>query len=142
MQNTGRIEMADALAAFAHRGQVDKAGQPYIQHPRTVASRVTGEDEKIVALLHDVLEDTDVAEDTIRNLFGDKIADAVAALTHREDEDYFSYVARVAKNPLARIVKLADLEHNMDLSRLPKVTEKDLRRVEKYSRARRILMAA
>ena len=134
-----RMALARALAAYAHFGQTDKAGNPYLSHPLAVADGVEGEDAKIAALLHDTVEDTFVTVETIRNLFGDAVADAVEALTHREDEDYFTYVRRAGKNPIARQVKLSDLRHNMDLSRLPVVTEKDLKRLEKYKKAREIL---
>lgn len=135
-----RMALARALAAYAHFGQTDKAGNPYLSHPLAVADGVEGEDAKIAALLHDTVEDTFVTVETIRNLFGDAVADAVEALTHREDEDYFTYVRRAGKNPIARQVKLSDLRHNMDLSRLPVVTEKDLKRLEKYKKAREILI--
>ena len=134
-----RMALARALAAYAHSGQVDKAGNPYLSHPLAVADGVEGEDAKIAAILHDTVEDTFVTVESIRNLFGDAVADAVEALTHREDEDYFDYVRRAGKNPIARQVKLSDLRHNMDLSRLPVVTEKDLKRLEKYKKAQEIL---
>ena len=135
-----RLALARALAAYAHLGQVDKAGNPYISHPLAVSEGVEGEDAKIAALLHDTVEDTFVTNRTIRELFGNVVADAVACLTHRECEDYFDYVRRAGKNPIARQVKLSDLHHNMDLSRLPQVTEKDLKRLEKYKKAQEILL--
>lgn len=135
-----RIEIAKALAAKAHAGQVDKAGRPYIEHPIVVSSMLEGEDEKITALLHDVVEDTDVSLDEIRRLFGDTIADAVGCMTHDKSVDYFTYIKKIKNNPIARKVKLADLTHNMDLSRLPEVGESDLKRLEKYKKARMILL--
>jgi (p)ppGpp synthase/HD superfamily hydrolase len=133
------VELARALAAFAHAGQTDKAGQPYLTHPVAVAGKVRTPEEKITALLHDVLEDTFVLPETIGNLFGAEILAAVQAVTKREDEDYMDFVARAKRNPIARAVKLADLEHNMDLSRIPNPTEKDLARAEKYRRAKAFL---
>lgn len=129
MKNTLKTELALALAAFAHEGQTDKAGVDYIEHPKAVAANFEDENRVIVALLHDVLEDTSVTEDTIRNLFGDSIADACRALTHAEGEPYLDYVRRAIQNPLARDVKKADLHNNMDLGRLPQITEWDRKRV-------------
>ena len=104
-----------------------------------VADQMDTDEEKTVALLHDILEDTSVTEATLKNLFGPEIADAVSALTRRPDETYDDYIRRLGKNSLARRVKLADLRHNMDLSRLPVVTDQDLQRAEKYRRAYRWL---
>jgi (p)ppGpp synthase/HD superfamily hydrolase len=133
------FEFAEEFARRAHKGQTDKAGVDYIQHPIAVSEKVVGEDAKVVALLHDVLEDTEVSEPTIRALFGDTITDAVAAITRRLGESYMDFIARVKKNPIARIVKIADIEHNSDLSRLKMVTQKDLERFEKYKKALTIL---
>ncbi len=134
-----KADFAKVVAAFAHEGQIDKAGEPYIFHPMTVAKNVEGDDAKCVAYLHDVLEDTFVDEHTIRNLFGDVIGDAVVALTRKPGEDYFTYIDRISRNTIARTVKLSDLRHNMDLSRLQEVTQKDLDRVKKYQKAMEIL---
>lgn len=136
------VKAADEFAAKKHEGQVDKAGAPYINHPRAVAAKLDSDVEKAVALLHDTVEDTDATVEEIKEVFGEEIADAVEVLTHPKDEPYMDYIRRIWKNRLARDVKLADLEHNMDLSRLNgKVTEKDLERVEKYKKARQILMS-
>lgn len=135
-----RVELAKALARFAHEGQTDKAGQPYYLHPFAVAEGVESEDEKITALLHDVIEDTSVRIETIRDLFGTEVADAVLSVTRREDEDYYDFVWRAKENPIGRAVKLADLAHNMDLSRIPEPTEKDYRRLAKYREAREIIL--
>lgn len=136
-----KAPFAEALADYAHYGQLDKAGRPYIDHPRAVAAQMETDEEKTVAYLHDVLEDTFVTADTLRNLFGDTVAEAVIAMTHTQEESYEAYVRRLGENPLARRVKLADLRHNMDLNRLPEVTDRDLRRLEKYRRAEAYLMA-
>lgn len=139
---TDIVKAADEYAARKHEGQVDKAGVPYINHPRAVAAKLDSDVEKAVALLHDTVEDTDATVEEIKEVFGEEIADAVEVLTHPKDEPYMDYIRRIWTNRLARDVKLADLEHNMDLSRLKgKVTEKDLERVEKYKKARQILMS-
>ena len=129
------VRMAELFAESKHLCQVDRAGDAYINHPRYVAGCVDGENEKAVAFLHDTVEDTDATVDEIRGLFGDVIADAVAALTRREHETYMDYIRRVKDNEIARKVKLADLKHNMDLTRLAVVTDEDLRRVKKYGKA-------
>ncbi len=134
MMFSNKLLLAEQIATKAHKGQVDKAGMPYITHPQTVAGLVGGIDKKIVAWLHDTVEDTDVTVEYIREQFGDEIADAVDSMTHRPEETYDEYVDRLSKNPLARQVKLADLTHNMDLSRIVHPTEKDYKRVEKYKR--------
>ncbi len=123
------------LAKRAHSGQVDKAGVDYINHPVTVSDRVYPEKEKTVALLHDVVEDTGITIECLRTLFDDEIVNAVECLTRKDGESYNEYIRKVAQNPIARNVKIADLTHNMDLSRLPVVTDADTKRVEKYHKA-------
>ncbi|HEV7435221.1 MAG TPA: HD domain-containing protein [Pseudorhizobium sp.] len=135
------IERAAAIAKQAHADQVDKAGAPYITHPIRVAGAVEGEEAKIVALLHDVVEDSEWTLDRLRDEgFSNAVVNAVDALTHKDQEDYFDAVRRAKANPLARIVKLADLADNSDRTRLREVTEQDERRLEKYARARNILL--
>lgn len=129
-----KVLAALRFAEFMHKGQVDKAGVPYIEHPKTVASMVDGEDAKVVALLHDTVEDTGATVDEIRSMFGDRVADAVACLTYDKSVPYLEYVANIKGNDLAREVKLADLKHNMDLSRIPNVTDVDIQRVNKKYR--------
>jgi (p)ppGpp synthase/HD superfamily hydrolase len=129
------LDEAIVLATDAHRGQVDKAGAAYILHPLRVMLAQGDDVRRIAAVLHDVVEDCDVTPDTIRARFGDVVADAVVALTRRDDEDYDAFVARCAENPVARDVKRADIADNMDLSRLSLVGERDLDRVAKYRRA-------
>ena len=136
------FEFALEFAKRMHKGQVDKAGEDYINHPIAVSKMVEDETNpnlKIAAILHDVIEDTCVDESVIRKLFGDEIADAVVALTKVRGESYEDYLHRVARNEIARKVKIADISHNMDLSRLPKVTENDLKRLEKYKKAKAYL---
>ena len=130
-----KVWRAEKFAEEKHFGQFDRAGAPYIEHPRAVAAKVDTDAEKIVAFLHDTVEDTNATLDEISVLFGSDIAEAVGCLTHRKGVPYMDYVAGNKKNDLARKVKLADLSHNMDLSRLPKVTDADRKRVEKYKAA-------
>lgn len=138
------LEDAIALAALAHKGQRDKAGAPYILHPLRMMLRLTTEEERIVAALHDVVEDTGWTLDDLRaSGFAESIIEAVDGMTHRDGESYEDFVARAARHPVSRAVKLADLDDNSDASRLPSpLTPKDRARLEKYARARAILLAA
>lgn len=130
------VSLAQSIATKAHAGQVDKAGNPYITHPATVAASVQGSKAKAVAWLHDVVEDTSVTfADLEAAGFDDEILAALRLLTHDKNVPYMDYVAKVKTNELARTVKLADLAHNSDLSRLPEVTDEDLKRVQKYQQA-------
>ena len=125
-----QIEKAIYIAVTAHAGQVDKAGKPYILHPLTVAHSQTTEEGFVVGMLHDVVEDTTVTiEDLKKEGFSNEVIEAVELLTHKEGEDYLDYVRRLKGNQLAKSVKLADLTHNSDLSRLPHTTDKDIARV-------------
>ena len=127
------LEKALILAVQAHRGQVDKGGQPYILHPLRLMQKLDSEAGKIVALLHDVVEDSDVRlTDLIEQGFSEKIVSAVDALTKRPDEDYECYLARVADNKIARDVKVEDLKDNLDVTRLESLSDGDLRRISKY----------
>ena len=129
-------ERAYEIAKKAHLGQVDKAGEDYIKHPEKVASFVKTDEEKAVAYLHDVIEDTELTlEDLNKYDFSKEVLEAVDIITKKRGEDYQSYLSSVKKNKLARAVKLADLRHNSDLTRLIKVTEKDIKRKEKYQKA-------
>ncbi|WP_288847769.1 HD domain-containing protein [uncultured Sneathia sp.] len=129
-------ELALKITTEAHKGQVDKAGVPYINHPLTVASLVDTEEEKIVALLHDTIEDTNITEQDLLNYgFSNKIVEAVKLLTHNKNVPYMDYVAKIKDNELARKVKIADLTHNSDLSRLKEITDKDKKRYNKYQKA-------
>ena len=135
------VNKAIDIAKQAHAGQTDRAGKPYIDHPAFVASMMETDEEKIVAWLHDVLEDTDVNEKDLAAIFSPEIMAALRVLTHVDNESYGEYVEQVRLNPLAAKVKKADLTHNMDLSRLSEVTEGDLQRIEKYKSAYRRLLA-
>jgi (p)ppGpp synthase/HD superfamily hydrolase len=136
------IERAIALAALAHVGQVDKAGAPYILHPLRVMLRLEGMEERIVAALHDVVEDSDWTLERLRNEgFSEIILQAIDAVSRRPDEDYNEFIVRASKNSIGSRVKLADLEDNSDLSRLTEVTDRDLARLRKYQRGIAILQA-
>ncbi|MFR9209479.1 MAG: GTP pyrophosphokinase [Intestinibacter bartlettii] len=128
-----QFQIALELAVEKHKNQTDKAGNPYILHPLHVMENVNSKEGKIVAILHDIIEDTDVTEDYLLKIgLSKRIVDAVVALTRSEDIDYQEYIKTLSSNPLAKEVKLADLEHNMDLKRLPTLEEKDLERNRKY----------
>jgi (p)ppGpp synthase/HD superfamily hydrolase len=130
------IDIALAIAKKAHAGQVDKAGIDYIQHPLYVASQVKTEQEKAVALLHDVIEDSDVTvDDLLVSGLSNEVVTAVQILTKKKGQSYQEYLEKVKSNNLARVVKLADLKHNSDLSRLKSVTDTDYERVKKYKNA-------
>ena len=124
------------IAIRAHKGQKDKAGHDYILHPIRVSERCDDPRAKIVALLHDTIEDTDVTADYLREEgFTEEIVEAVLAVTQSEGEEYDDYVRRAAQNELGRMVKRADLEDNMDIRRLPELTDRDVERLRKYLRA-------
>ncbi len=128
------------IAYSAHHGQRDKGGLPYIHHPLHVAERMTDELSCAAALLHDVVEDTDWTFDELAaEGIPAPVLEALQLLTHRPSDSYMDYVRGLRSNPIARAVKLADLDHNSDLTRVDHVTEKELQRVEKYRRAIRIL---
>jgi (p)ppGpp synthase/HD superfamily hydrolase len=137
------LEKAIAIAVEAHQGKKDKASQPYIIHPLRVMFRVETEDEKIVAVLHDVVEDHgDVwpVERLRENGFPQHILDALDCVTKRDGEPYEKFIERSASNSIALHVKLADLEDNMDITRLNEVTEKDRDRLNRYLAAYRRLL--
>ena len=130
------LELALSIATEAHNGQCDTAGVDYIEHPIYVASQVDTEEEKAVALLHDVIEDSPfTAEELLLAGLPETVVAAVQILSKKKGQDYQTYLENVKSNPLARVVKLADLKHNSDLSRLRSVTDNDLERLEKYKRA-------
>lgn len=128
------LEDAVSFAAKKHKGQLDKEGQPYILHPLRVMGMMETKDERIVAVLHDILEDTKTRPEELRKLgLNAKLIDAVEALTRRAEEDYFDYIRRVKKNRLARRVKLADIADNTDIKRTgwQKVPQKTRERLKK-----------
>ena len=137
---TEQTKKAMKLCFEAHKDQVDKSGMPYVFHPFHLAEQMTDEATTVTALLHDVVEDTDYTLNDLRAMgFPAEAVDAIAMMTHDPEVPYLDYVAKIKTNPVARAVKLADLRHNSDLSRLDTVDEKALERVEKYRRAIRLL---
>ena len=138
---TDATKMAMKLCFQAHKDQVDKSGIPYIFHPIHLAEQMKDEDTTIVALLHDVVEDTPCTlEDLSAMGFGPQIIAAIRLMTHEEGVPYLDYVAKIKENPIAKAVKLADLQHNSDLTRLDYVNEKALERVRKYGKAMKLLI--
>jgi GTP diphosphokinase / guanosine-3',5'-bis(diphosphate) 3'-diphosphatase len=136
------IERAIEIAARAHAGQVDKAGQPYILHPLRVMLAVKGQHERMAAVLHDVVEDTAITIDNLRSEgFPEEVLNAILALTKTKGETRLAAAARAAADPIARTVKLADVADNMDLSRISQPTEEDYARVKIYEQVRAILRA-
>ena len=137
---TDKTKKAMKLCYEAHKDQVDKSGLPYVFHPAHVAEQMTDEATTIVALLHDVVEDTDYTlEDLAAEGFGKEIFEAVALMTHEDDVPYLDYVAKLKDNPIARAVKLADLAHNSDLSRIGEIDDETRERLEKYKKAMALL---
>lgn len=136
------LERAIAIAAQAHEGQTDKAGAPYILHPLRLMMRLTSIEERIVAVLHDVVEDSSVTfGDLEKEGFTTEVLDALKSVTRQAAESYDEFVLRAAANSIGRRVKLADLEDNCDLSRIAAPTERDYARIEKYQRAIAVIRA-
>lgn len=134
------LQRALEIAVAAHAGQVQHNGDPYVLHPIALMMSVDGDDARVVALLHDVVEDTDWTLDGLRaEGFSETVLAALDRLTHRDGEDYAAYVERIAADPLASAVKRADLRDNMNLRRLPHLHDKDLDRMRRYHAAWRRL---
>jgi hypothetical protein len=130
------LEDAILLAVEAHRGQTEKTGTPYILHPLRVMFRLESEADRIVGVLHDLIEDTRYTLQDLRSMgYPEPLLQALDCLTRREMETYEEFITRIRINPLARRVKLADLEDNMDVRRLPALTDKDAERLKKYLNA-------
>lgn len=130
------LNLAIKVSASAHQGQSDKGGNPYFEHPKAVAESLTNTEYKIVAYLHDVCEDTSVTLDDLLNMgFTFRIVNSVRLLTKTKELTYQEYLRRIRMDSCARAVKIADLKHNMDLSRISEPTENDHKRNEKYKRA-------
>lgn len=138
------LERAIAMATDTHAGQTDKAGATYIRHPLRVMAAMESEPARVVAVLHDVVEDGDRTLDELEAAFDAEIRNAVDALTKRPEEtdDYMRFVRRAAEHPIARRVKMADIEDNMDLTRLDTVNDAVIDNQAKYHRARTYLQAA
>lgn len=133
---TESTKKALKLCFEAHKDQKDKSGLPYVFHPFHLAEQMESEETTIVALLHDVVEDSAYTLEDLKNMgFSEAVTDAVALMTHADGVDYMDYVAAIKNNPIAKAVKLADLRHNSDITRLDVVDEKALERREKYKKA-------
>lgn len=137
---TATLEDAIQIAAKGHQGQKDKAGAPYILHPLRMMMRLKTEAEMITAILHDVVEDTDWTIEKLREKgFSEEVLEAVECVTNREGESYEQFIERAGKNPIARQVKIADLEDNMNIQRIGEISPKDLERIEKYHKSWSVL---
>lgn len=136
MHEQNLIEKSLEIALQAYRGQTDKAGKAYILHPLRIMAKMQSEHEMAVALLHDVIEDSDfTAEDLLDNGIPENVVHAVQALTKQPGETYDAFIDRVLLNNLAAKIKMADIEDNIDVLRLTSVSDKDLQRVAKYHQA-------
>lgn len=130
------FDLALNIAIQAHREQKDKSGREYVMHPIRVAERCKDPRAKIVALLHDTIEDTEVTADYLREQgFPEEIINGVLSVTKQEGENYEDFVRRASENAIGREVKMADLEDNMDIRRLKDITEDDVARLRKYLKA-------
>ena len=137
---TDLTKKALVISFNAHKEQVDKSGMPYVYHPYRIAEQMEDEYSTCVALLHDVVEDTDITLEDLKDKgFPKEVLEAVALMTHDDETPYFEYIKRIKTNPIATAVKLADLQDNSNYERLDKVEIKDLQRLEKYREAKRIL---
>ena len=140
---TALTKKALKISFDAHKNQVDKSGMPYVYHPFHLAEQMDDELTTCVALLHDVVEDTDITLDELKNNgFPDEVVEALSLMTHRDNVPYLDYVRAMKDNLIARKVKLADLAHNIDLTRLDNVDDKAIERVNKYKQAILILESA
>jgi (p)ppGpp synthase/HD superfamily hydrolase len=132
---TEQTKKAIKIMFKMHQNQVDKANTPYVFHPWHVAENQKDETRTIVALLHDVVEDTDMTLEDIKNEgFSDEVVEALSLLTHQKDVSYYDYIVKIGTNPIAIDVKIADLKHNSDLSRLTEITQSDFERADKYKK--------
>ena len=137
---TKLTKQALKLCFEAHKEQVDKSGMPYVFHPFYLAQQMTTEYEVVAALLHDVVEDTPYTIEDLRAMgYPEEVIEAVTLLTHDDDTPYLEYVARIKHNPLARAVKLADLKHNSDVTRLNSPADLNPEQAQRYQQARAIL---
>jgi (p)ppGpp synthase/HD superfamily hydrolase len=137
------IEQALSIALSAYAGKQDKAGKTYILHPLRIMAKMQTPSEMATALLHDVIEDSDMtAEDLLKQGIPQTVVDAVLALTKQTNETYEDFICRAMQNPLAAKVKLADIEDNINVLRLETLSTKDLERVAKYHAAYKKLKSA
>ena len=136
---TPLTKKAIKLTYEAHKDQYDKSGLPYITHPLHLAEYMDDEYTTVTALLHDVVEDTDITLDDLAKEFPEEVIEAIKLLTHQKDIPYMDYVAKIKTNSIAKTVKIADLGHNSNLARLNHITDKDLDRIIKYQKALKLL---
>ena len=137
---TPMTKTALKLCFEAHKDQIDKSGMPYVFHPFHLAEQMADENTTIVALLHDVIEDTEYTLDDLRKFgFAEDVLSAISLMTHADDVPYMEYVVKIKTNPIAKAVKLADLKHNSDMSRLDRITQIDDERAKKYKQAIELL---
>lgn len=140
-KNARLLDKAAMICVRGHACQRDKTGSAYFLHPMRVAMRCASDEEKMVALLHDTIEDTDVtAEYLLAEGFPQSVVDGILSVTKRDGESYEDFVARAKQNPLGRVVKLHDLEDNLDIFRLSELDEAMMIRYNKYLRAYRYLL--
>ena len=138
---TEATKKAMRLCYEAHRDQTDKSGVPYVFHPIHLAEQMRDEDTTVTALLHDVIEDTVYTfDDLVKMGFSENVITALKLLTHDKSVPYMEYVAKIKENPVAKAVKLADLAHNSDLSRLNSIDDKARSRIQKYEAAKKLLL--
>lgn len=136
------LEKSIIIATKAHSGQFDKGGSPYILHPLRVMLSLDSDEDRIVGILHDVLEDTSITLQHLEDngFLGEiEILHALVSITRKSNESYKDFILRVKLNPIALRVKLADLRDNMNISRINNPTEKDFARIEKYKKAYKLL---
>lgn len=139
-KNMDMLSKAITIATKAHNNQIDKAGQPYILHPLRVMLKLSNDIDRQVAILHDVIEDTNISIDDLRREgFENNVLKALSFITRKEDEKYFDYINKIKQNYIAKKVKIADLEDNMNLSRIQNIIDKDLGRMKRYVKAYSIL---
>ena len=137
---TPLTKIALKLCFEVHKDQIDKSGMPYVFHPFHLAEQMADENTTIVALLHDVIEDTEYTLDDLRKFgFAEDVLSAISLMTHADDVPYMEYVVKIKTNPIAKAVKLADLKHNSDMSRLDRITQTDEERAKKYKQAIELL---
>jgi len=138
--NLSNIDKAIKIALEAHFGQVDKGGKPYILHPLRLMMKFQNETEMIVAVLHDVIEDSDYSIDDLKKTgFPNEVTDALECLTKKNQEKYDDFILRIISNSLAKKIKIEDIKDNLDFTRLTTIGEKDLVRITKYHRALKYL---
>lgn len=140
-ESQSQLEKAIRIALGAHIGQVDKAGESYILHPLRLMVQMDTDEKRIIAVLHDVVEDSDWTFENLKQEgFSDEVIEALRCLTKRDGEDYLDFVRRASSNPTARVIKIVDVKDNMDIGRIANPTDKDFERIEKkYKPALKIL---